>query len=120
MAGVKGRPRAQRSDGLRSREAILEHAARLATVEGLDGLSISRLADAVGMSKSGLYAHFGSKEELQVATIETATSLFFELIVEPAQRAPSGLQRLRRLTDGSSLRSGLRWTRGPVAFAIWL
>lgn len=52
------------------------------------------------MSKSGLYAHFRSKEELQLATIETARSLFIELIVEPAQRAPTGLERLRRLTDG--------------------
>jgi AcrR family transcriptional regulator len=99
---VAGNPRTrgQRSDGIRSREAILDEAARLATVEGLDGLSIGRLADAVGMSKSGLYAHFRSKEELQLATIETARSLFFELVVEPAERAPTGLGRLRRLTDG--------------------
>ena len=53
-------PRARRSDGLRTREAILEHAARLATVEGIEGLSLARLADDVGMSKSGLFAHFGS------------------------------------------------------------
>ena len=56
--------RRRRSDGERSRNAILQEAAQLATVEGIDGLSIGRLADAVGMSKSGLYAHFGSKEEL--------------------------------------------------------
>src|SRR4051794_26686181 len=62
------RTRKPRSDGERSRSAILREAARLATVEGLDGLSIARLADAVGMSKSGLFAHFGSKEELQLAT----------------------------------------------------
>jgi AcrR family transcriptional regulator len=92
--------RVQRSDGLRSRKAILDEAARLATVEGLDGLSIARLADAVGMSKSGLYAHFGSKEELQLATIETASSVFFERVVEPAQSASGGLERLRRLADG--------------------
>ena len=58
--------------------AILREAAQLATVEGLDGLSIGRLADAVGMSKSGLFAHFGSKEELQLATIETASEIFDE------------------------------------------
>jgi AcrR family transcriptional regulator len=92
-----GRARVQRSDGLRSRSAILDEAARLATVEGLDGLSIGRLADAVGMSKSGLYAHFGSKEELQLATIESASTFFFERIVEPARAAPTGLERLRRL-----------------------
>ena len=62
--------RKRRSDGERSRNAILREAAQLATVEGISGLSIGRLADAVGMSKSGLFAHFGSKEELQLATIE--------------------------------------------------
>ena len=68
--------RKTRSDGERSRSAILREAARLATVEGIDGLSIGRLAEAVGMSKSGLFAHFRSKEELQLATIETASALF--------------------------------------------
>jgi len=76
--------RKRRSDGERSRKAILQEAARLATVEGINGLSIGRLADAVGMSKSGLFAHFGSKEELQLATIETAHALFHELVIEPA------------------------------------
>ena len=70
--------RKRRSDGERSRNAILREAAQLATVEGIDGLSIGRLADAVGMSKSGLFAHFGSKEELQLATIEAASALFTE------------------------------------------
>ena len=69
------RTRRPRADGERSRRAILDAAARLATVEGLDGLSIGRLADHVGMSKSGLYAHFGSKEELQLATIEAAMTM---------------------------------------------
>jgi AcrR family transcriptional regulator len=91
--------RGQRSDGLRSRQAILHQAARLATVEGLDGLSIARLAEAVGMSKSGLYAHFGSKEELQLATIETASVVFDEQVVDAAASARGGLERLRRLTD---------------------
>jgi AcrR family transcriptional regulator len=100
QATVNGHFRAQRRDGIRSREAILDEAARLATVAGLDGLSIGRLADAVGMSKSGLYAHFRSKEELQLATIQTATAVFFERIVEPARQAPDGLGRLRLLLDG--------------------
>jgi len=91
--------RKRRSDGERSREAILREAAALATVDGLAGLSISRLAAAVGMSKSGLFAHFGSKEELQLATIETATALFDELVIEPAAAAPTGLERLRALAD---------------------
>ena len=92
-------PRKQRSDGERSRNAILREAAQLATVEGIDGLSIGRLAKAVGMSKSGLFAHFGSKQELQLATIETASALFDELVVGPALTAPTGLERLRQLAE---------------------
>ena len=63
------RPRRQRADGERTRRAILAGATQLATIEGLEGLSIGRLADHIGMSKSGLYAHFGSKQELQLAAI---------------------------------------------------
>ncbi len=74
--------------------------ARLATVEGLDGLSIARLADAVGMSKSWLFAHFGSKEELQLATIDTASSVFADQVVTPAIHVARGLDRLRALADG--------------------
>jgi AcrR family transcriptional regulator len=96
---MTGIDRRRRSDGERSRTAILHEAARLATVEGLDGLSIGRLADAVGMSKSGLFAHFGSKEELQLATIETAWALFGELVIDPALAAPTGLERLVGLTE---------------------
>jgi AcrR family transcriptional regulator len=98
--GTDVRKRAPRADGIRTRRAILEEAARLATVEGLEGLSLGRLADQVGMSKSGLFAHFGSKEELQLATVETATEIFDRVVVAPAQRAPDGLERLRALLDG--------------------
>jgi AcrR family transcriptional regulator len=96
---VDRRARRPRSDGERSRNAILREAAQLATVEGIGGLSISRLADAVGMSKSGLFAHFGSKEQLQLATIETASALFSEQVIEPALLAPTGLERLRQLAE---------------------
>jgi AcrR family transcriptional regulator len=92
-------PRKRRTDGEASRKAILQEAARLATVEGINGLSIGRLADAVGMSKSGLFAHFGSKEELQLATIETAHALFHELVIEPALVATTALGRLRQLIE---------------------
>ena len=92
-------PRRTRSDGERSRRAILDAAARLATVEGLDGLSIGRLADHVGMSKSGLYAHFGSKEELQLATIEAANAIFVEDVVAPALAATTPLGRLEALCE---------------------
>ncbi len=88
--------RRRRSDGERSRSAILREAARLATV---DGLSLARLADAVGMSKSGLFAHFGSKEELQLATIDAASAIFEELVIEPARAQPAGLPRLRAYVD---------------------
>jgi AcrR family transcriptional regulator len=93
------RGRRRRSDGERSREAILSEAAQLATVEGIDGLSIARLADAVGMSKSGLFAHFGSKQELQLATIEAAGARFAEQVIDPALRAPTAVERLRRLAE---------------------
>src|SRR5436189_1892340 len=93
------RERRRRSDGERSRGAILDEAARLATVEGIGGLTLSRLADAVGMSKSGLFAHFGSKEELQLATVETANRIFDLQVLEPASKATSGIERLRALLD---------------------
>jgi AcrR family transcriptional regulator len=92
-------PRRRRSDGERSRAAILHEAARLATVEGLDGLSLARLADAVGMSKSGLFAHFGSKEELQLATIDAASAIFDELVIEPAGDEAAGVPRLRAYVE---------------------
>ena len=91
------RPRTPR--GKRSRTAILEAAARLATVEGLEGLSLGRLAEVLRMSKSGLYAHFGSKEELQLATIETAVEIYNREIVEPALAVPPGRERVLRLCD---------------------
>ncbi len=91
--------RRPRADGERSREAILRTAASLATVEGITGLSLGRLADAVGMSKSGLFAHFRSKEELQLATIDTACRIYDEVVVEPALTEASGIGRLRSLIE---------------------
>jgi AcrR family transcriptional regulator len=80
--------------GERTREAILDEAARLATVDGLEGLSIGKLAEATGMSKSGLYAHFGSKLDLQLATIEAARQTFADEVLVPALRSPKGIERL--------------------------
>jgi AcrR family transcriptional regulator len=91
--------RRQRSDGIRTRETILRQAARLATVEGIEGLSLGRLADSVGMSKSGLFAHFRSKEELQLATIEAADAIFEAEVVDPALEAAPGIARLRALCE---------------------
>jgi AcrR family transcriptional regulator len=89
----------QTARGQKSRDAILREAAQLATVEGIEGLSIARLADAVGMSKSGLFAHFGSKEDLQLATIETASTIFSEQVIDPAERASTGVERIRELSE---------------------
>ena len=85
--------------GERTRQAILSTAAALATQEGLEPLSIGRLAEATGMSKSGLFAHFGSKEELQVATVDHAASLFVDEVIAPAREAPRGLARVWALFD---------------------
>ncbi len=89
----------RRADGERSRAAILDAATRLATTEGLDGLSIGRLADHIGMSKSGLYAHFGSKEELQLAAVETAVEIFADEVIRPARGAKTPLARLEALCE---------------------
>jgi AcrR family transcriptional regulator len=91
--------RKPRSDGERSRRKILDAAAKLATTEGLEGLSIGRLADHIGMSKSGLYAHFGSKEELQLATIETAGEIFAAEVTAPAEQAATPLEKLEVLCE---------------------
>jgi AcrR family transcriptional regulator len=84
----------EKTKGQRTREAILDEAARLATVVGLEGLSIGELARATGMSKSGLYAHFGSKLDLQLATIEHARQTFVVEVLRPALQAPKGIERL--------------------------
>jgi AcrR family transcriptional regulator len=85
--------------GQRTRNSILEVAAALATEEGLDPLSIGRLAEATQMSKSGLFAHFGSKEELQLATVDHAAKLFVAEVIDPARSAPKGLARIWALCD---------------------
>src|SRR5215831_14608885 len=87
------------SKGQASRENILRTAAKLATTKGLDGLSIGDLAAAVGMSKSGLYAHFKSKEELELATIETAAAIFDREVLQPAAGAHAGTGRLVALVE---------------------
>ncbi|MEZ5102734.1 MAG: TetR/AcrR family transcriptional regulator [Thermoleophilia bacterium] len=88
-----------RSDGERSRRTILREAARLATIDGLEGLSIGSLASSIGMSKSGLYAHFGSKEELQLATVETALEVFSGDVLAPTEAARDALEKVRVLCD---------------------
>ena len=85
--------------GLRTRDAILRRAVDIASVEGLEGLTVGRLAQELNMSKSGLFAHFGSKEDLQLATVESARRLFIDEISRPAMSAPKGMPRLLNLLN---------------------
>src|SRR2546430_17358465 len=82
-----------------AREAILERAVDVASEEGLEGLTIGRLATEMEMSKSGLFGNFGSKEELQLATIEAAGRRFAEEVVGPLSDLEAGTERLRALCD---------------------
>jgi AcrR family transcriptional regulator len=91
--------RARRAHGERTRRNILEAAVDIASAEGLEGLTIGRLAAELSMSKSGLFAHFGSKEELQLATVEAARDIFVREVIRPAFDAPKGLARLWGLCD---------------------
>ena len=83
--------------GDRTRREVLRAAVDIASVEGLDGLSIGRLAADLGLSKSGLIAHFGSKEELQLATIRAARAIFAHTVIEPALQTPPGLAQVQAL-----------------------
>jgi len=107
--GERPAVRARRAHGDRTRQAILEVAVDLASAEGLEGLTIGRLAAELSMSKSGLFAHFGSKEELQLATVEAARAVFIREVVAPAFEAEKGLARLWRLCD-----IWLAYVRGEV------
>lgn len=89
----------QQPRGLRTREAILRRAVDIASVEGLEGLTVGSLAEQLRMSKSGLFAHFGSKEELQLATVEKARQMFIEQVTRPAIKARKGMPRLWKIID---------------------
>src|SRR6201999_2514567 len=90
---------ASATKGERTRAAILERAVDLATVEGLEGLTIGRLAADLAMSKSGLFAHFGSKQELQLATVAAAAERFRATVIDPSLTAPDGAPRLRAMAE---------------------
>ncbi len=94
-AAAKGR----QARGGRTRQTILEVAINIASAEGLEGLTIGRLAAQLSMSKSGLFAHFGSKEDLQLATIEAARAIFIREVIRPAFEAERGMPRLWKLCD---------------------
>jgi AcrR family transcriptional regulator len=84
----------RRLRGMRTRQAILTHAAKVGSAEGLEAVSLQRLADDLGISKSGLFAHFGSKEELHMATIDAAAQMFTDEVIRPALQSPRGLGRV--------------------------
>ena len=126
----RARARAVRSDGARTRAEILRTAARLASVRGLHHVSIGELADEIGMSKSGLYAHFGSKEELQLAAIEAAEAIYAREVTARTDGVAPGLGALiafldahldhlrRRVFPGGcffdAAAADLQGTQGPV------
>jgi AcrR family transcriptional regulator len=95
--------------GEQTRATVLARAMAIASVEGLEGLSIGRLAGELEVSKSGVFARFGSKEELQLATVEAAREIFVDQVVRPALETPPGLERLWRLCSG-----WLAYSRGRV------
>jgi AcrR family transcriptional regulator len=99
VTGTRTRKRRTRADGERSYRRIVDAAARLATIEGLEGLSIGRLAGEIGMSKSGLYAHFDSKQDLQLAAVDAAEDIYTGEVVSPALEAPAGIERLQALCE---------------------
>jgi AcrR family transcriptional regulator len=98
------------SKGEQTREAILDAALAQASEAGFESLTIGTLAERAGLSKSGLYAHFGSREELQIAAIEAAAARYAQVVFLPALKAKRGLPRLRALFEswiGWTMRSGL-------------
>jgi AcrR family transcriptional regulator len=92
-------PRNSRAEAEKTRVAIVERATALGSVEGLEALSIGRLADDLGLSKSGVFGHFGSKEALQKAAVQAAIEMFREEVWAPAADLTPGLPRLRAVMD---------------------
>ena len=102
--------------GSRTRGAILAQAVDLASVAGLDGVTIGALATQTGLSKSGLFAHFGSKENLEVETLRAAADRFVALVVTPALKQPAGIPRVRALFDNWVKWSVTHCARGGCLF----
>jgi AcrR family transcriptional regulator len=109
--------------GERTRAAILDEALRIVSKAGLDGLTIGTLAEATGMSKSGLFAHFGSREELLLAVLAHGQAEFGEVVFQPAMAKPRGLPRLRAMvvnwldwTESAELPGGCPMIGGASEF----
>jgi AcrR family transcriptional regulator len=113
----------QRTKGERTRAAILDEALRLVSKAGLDGLTIGTLAEATGLSKSGLFAHFGSREDLLLAVLEHGQQEFIEVVFKPAMEKPRGIPRLRAMfvnwldwTESAELPGGCPMIGGASEF----
>ena len=116
-------PSGPTSKGERTRAAILDAAFHIVSKDGLEGLTIGTLAAATGMSKSGLFAHFGSREELLIAVMDRGQQEFVKLVVNPALARPRGLPRLRALfvnwidwTESADLPGGCPMIGGAIEF----
>lgn len=96
---ITGRVDQRRARGEGTRAEILHVAANLASRDGVEGLTLGALADALQMSKSGVVRHFGSREKLQLETVRHAEDVFASIVLSPAQGHRAGLDRLRRLVD---------------------
>jgi AcrR family transcriptional regulator len=114
---------ASRTKGERTRATILDEALRIVSKAGLDGLTIGTLAEATGMSKSGLFAHFGSREELLLAVLAHGQAEFTEVVFQPAMAKPRGLPRLRAMfvnwldwTESAELPGGCPMIGGASEF----
>jgi AcrR family transcriptional regulator len=95
---VSEQPR-RRSDGEQTHQAILDRAVKLASIEGVNQITLGRLASATGVSKSGVYAHFKSKERLQIEIIEAAAEIYEREVIQPGLQAEEGLPRLVSLYE---------------------
>jgi AcrR family transcriptional regulator len=111
------------SKGERTREAILDEALRLVSKAGLDGLTIGTLAEATGLSKSGLFAHFGSREDLLLAVLEHGERQFTDVVLKPALGRPRGVPRLKAMfanwldwTESADLPGGCPMIGGAAEF----
>lgn len=114
MAGARLDGRVER--GNQTRQLILGRAVQVASTEGLEGLSLGRLATELKLSKSGVFALFGSKEELQLATVRAAVTVFVEHVLTPTRAAPPGLARVWRMCESWLTYSRLRVFRGGCFF----
>jgi AcrR family transcriptional regulator len=108
--------------GQQTRTAILDEAVGLASRVGFNALTIGQLAESTGMSKSGLFAHFRSKEALQLETLERGRERFMDLVIRPTLAAPRGIARVRALVDSwlvwetEALQGGCIFVTGSIEY----